>query len=252
MCGAEQPEADAPIKASAVPSVRPAPAPARSGGAGRLLQVAGAIALLALLGLLAWKLYPRFAPPPPAPQAPAVALPPPPIVVPSARVDPRMGAADLSAVEPGAVLVKTQSHAKRWHRDAQLVSLDATPVIAGKVDAKNGGRVVVTYASPAGGSLLPGTRVSAGRFVVTVDAAGPKTSELEDAKPARSVAEPNCPFDRAWRTMIASGVPSSSRVTVHYSMSDKLDRAVWQTHVEGKPKLSRTIDAENCAIVASP
>ncbi len=51
--------------------------------------------------------------------------------------------------------------------------------------------------------------------------------------------------------MIASGVPSSSHVDMHYSMSDKLDRAVWQTSVDGKPKLSRTIDAQNCAIVAS-
>ncbi len=101
MCGTAQPEATTPIKASARPAAPLAPAsPALGGGAARLLQVGGAVALLAFLGLLAWKLYPRFAPPPPPARHPAATLPPPPIVVPSARVDPAMGAADLVRGRP--------------------------------------------------------------------------------------------------------------------------------------------------------
>lgn len=248
-CGAQQPEAPAPVKASAMPSVRPPPAPASTGGAGRLLAMVGGLALLAFLGVVAWKLYPRFAPPPPPPHDAARALPPPPIVVPSARIDPSMGIADPGAVDAATVLVKTEAHARRWDRDARLVFVEAAPVVAGKVDTKHGGRILVVYAKP-GASLLPGSRVSAERFQITVDANGPHTAEARSATGARSVAAPGCPLDRAWRAMVASGVPSSSRATMRYSMNEKLDRALWETSVDGDPKLARAIDGDNCAVVA--
>jgi hypothetical protein len=247
MCGAEQPGGIAPIVAKARPSTRPPPP--RPGAAGKLLQIAGGVALMAFLGLLAWKLFPRFAPPPKPVHDTSTPLPPPPIALPSARIDPQIGAADLGAVDPSTVLARAQTHARKWDRDALLVSLDAAPVAAGKVDAEHGGRVVVMFARSSG-SLLPGARVSAERFMVTIDASGPRTQEAKDLSPARSVAEPNCPLDQAWRTMVASGVPSSARVAMHYSMSDKHDRAVWQTTVEGDPKLTRTLDGLTCNVIA--
>jgi hypothetical protein len=160
-----------------------------------------------------------------------------------------MGVADLGAVDATAVSTRARARARSWDAHAALVSLEATPVASGgKIDVRSGGKLELTFARPAGGRLGPGAPTGAGQLVVVVDAGGSKVEERQ-GQPGIAVDDPNCPLAEAWRKMIASGVPSSSAVTMRYAHSARHEKAVWQTSTSDDAKLARTIDGWTCAIL---
>lgn len=199
-----------------------------------VLVVAGAsVAVAALVGA-AWYLQRTSADLAP-PSASAPAKPPPP---PRAPPDP---------MDPLKALVDARRKAQAWHAEAILVSITATPVSAGKVASS--GSIELEFAAPKGGKLGPGNEVLPERFVVVMSRREQKIS-VRRAAPTLGIADPNCPLDEAWRKMVASGVPSTTSVTMKYELHRKRDRAVWSTSVPGKPELSRTLDGNTCAIVS--
>jgi hypothetical protein len=108
------------------------------------------------------------------------------------------------------------------------------------------------FASP-GAKLGPGTRVGNERLVVHVTKGGKiepgRTQEVAVTQMDRSVADPGCTVEQAWRAAVASGVPSSAEATMTYEHNDRYERAVWRTEVTGDPKHNRTLDGRRCTIL---
>ena len=249
-CGAVQPEAPpAPQNFQPppyVPSARPAPAKKRS--AAPTIAVVAAIGVVVCVGVVAAVMMGSkddVDRGPAAPSAPAATA-----SAPAKPVDPDdMGVADLSAVRVGDIVPRALTRALVWDKNAQMVSIDASPVVDGKVNSKDGGKVEVLFAKPAGARLGPGSKVGTARLSVVVDAGGSKVTEATGEPGARAVEEPVCGLGEAWRKMVASGVPSNSKAAMRYAHSDKYARAVWTSSVGDEATLSRTIDGRTCSIV---
>ena len=160
-----------------------------------------------------------------------------------------MGVTDLAAADPSGIATRAHARARAWDPNALLVSLEATPVASGgKVDVRSGGKVELVFAKPAGERLGPGAPTGASQLVVRVDANGSKVTE-QQGQGGTGVDDPNCPIGDAWRKMVASGVPSSSAVTMRYVYGSKNQKPVWQTSSTDDTKLSRTLDGWTCTIL---
>lgn len=251
VCGTELP------RLAAATAVRPrSPQPLRPAGPTRdrsrsLVGLATGAAVLGVLALLAWRLYPRPVQPRPSP-APVPVTASPPIVPRVGAVDPTLGVGELERVDPALVLLKSGALARDWHRDAALVRFEATPVVSGKVDVTHGGRVTVEYAKPSPAGLLPpGSPVTSARYRIRVDASGPHAQAGTDARAARAVAEPNCTLERARRAMTLAGLPPAAGATLEYAATSDGERALWRATISGKPELTRLIDGESCVVVTA-
>ncbi len=241
-CGAEQPEVTRPAERQPAPFV---PTVAEAEPSSNLpLIIGGVVAVLAAGGAAAYFLSGDA---PPAASSAAPPPPPPPTASTETPSADDIGIDDLTQVRPDRHLGRAKSLAHKWDRDAQLVNIDAAPVVSGAVDAKSGGRVGYRFGR-ATGRLGPGAAVGAEQFSVTIDANGSHKEETTGT-PTKAVGSPSCPIDEAWRKMVASGVPSNSAVRMQFLHSEKYGRAVWATSVEGDEKLSRTIDGMNCTIL---
>ncbi len=146
-------------------------------------------------------------------------------------------------------LLESTKLAKGWNADARLVSLVADHVLGGRIDTTQGGRVVIVFAEPGSAGLLPGTEVGNARFVVVFDAKGRHVSRRNSGPRAWSVAPPDCPLDVAWRSVVASGVPSSKPLGMRYAMDRDRQRAVWTATTRDRPGQTRTLDGRNCAVL---
>lgn len=230
-CGALQPE-------DTRPAPMPEQRPSRAGSSRRFTALAGGgIVLLLLLGLV-WRL--ASAGEKPAPVA-SVSVPAAPPSV-SAPTPP-------TGIDATHALLESTKLAKGWNADARLVSFVADHVIGGRVDTARGGRFVVVFAEPGSGGLLPGTLVGKARFVVVFDAKGRHESRRRSGPRAWSVAPPDCPLDVAWRSVVASGVPSSKPLGMRYAMDHARQRAVWTATTRERPGETRTLDGRNCAVL---
>ena len=155
----------------------------------------------------------------------------------------------LAKFSPSAVLARAKKRALAWHPDAVLVSMSFAPVVNGEVDVVGGGSFTLLFARPAGARLGPGARVGPQRVLVTTDTNGTRLEERQDQRAARGVADPDCPFEQAWKKMIASGVASDAPLSVRYEMSRRHGRGVWRADVEGQPELTRTLDGRACRVL---
>ena len=147
---------------------------------------------------------------------------------------------------PSKVLVQAKLRALTWEPHAQLLEARFGPVMGGKVDVEKGGSFEIVYGKPAGNKLGPGAPVSTARLAVIVDAKGTRTEERTAEKPAIAVAEPDCPFDQAWRKLSAAGVPADAKLAVRYELSAKHERGTWVAEVEGQPDQPRILDGRAC------
>lgn len=232
MCGALQPESPA-------PTPEQVPEPRRAGSTLRIAALAaGGVGLVLVVGAV-WKLASASGKAAPAVSASSAA----PTTSASAR------AARPAGMDAAGALLQSTKLAKGWNADARLVSFVADHVVAGHVDTARGGRIVVAFAEPGSGGLLPGTRVGNARFVVVFDAKGTHTSRRARGPRAWSVAPPDCPLDAAWRSVIASGVPSSKPLSMRYAMDHERERAVWSATTRDRPGQTRTLDGQNCAVL---
>lgn len=224
-----QPVPVAPLRPRPIP---PPAAPATHTGA---IAVGGAAVAVLLIGLGTYLAYPRGSSngattsnPDDAPAAATAAGPTP--------------------VEPLDYLGKAKSRALAWDGEAQLVSVEAGPVVAGKV-RPGGGRIRYTFAKP-GAKLGPGERVAPERLVVELEKGEQvKASEATVELATRSVGDPGCSVVDAWRATVASGVPSSAETKLTYELSEKFERAVWRAEATADPKHNRTLDGQRCTIL---
>ncbi len=159
---------------------------------------------------------------------------------------PKPAVAASDPLELGRALVAARRRAQAWHAEPHLVSLAIEGVDKGKIG--DGGSIQLEFGKSKSGRLGPRSPVGPERLLVSVARDGQKESERK-AAPARSVADPNCPLEEAWRKTVASGVPSNLRLAMRYELSKKHDRAVWQVSVPDRPELARTLDGDSCAIL---
>lgn len=237
MCGALQPESPqaGPISREAPSVSRRAPAPSPHVA----FLLGGGLVVVGLVGLVAWKLTA------PAPAAAAPASASATLATPSGSVQRPL----RQATDPSRALLEATKRARAWNADARLVAYVADGVVEGRVDRHKGGRIEIVFAGPGRGGLTLGTRVANARYVVLFDASGVHTSVHRHGPPAWSVAPPACPLDVAWRSVIASGVPSSKPLGMRYAMDKNRGRAVWTATTRGQPGQTRTLDGRSCAIL---
>ena len=220
------------------PRIRPpsSPPPARSSA--QAAVIAGTTLAIVIIGLLTYLAYPRGEPTPVEPGAPAA---------PSAATT----ASKPDFVEPIDYLARAKTRALSWNRDAQLVGIVTGPVEAGKV-LPGPDAILFTFASP-GSKLGPGARVGTERMSVRVLKNGELQArdfaEAPGGQVIRSVADPGCTVEQAWRAAVASGVPSSAEVMMTFEHNDKYGRAVWRTEAADDPKHNRTLDGQRCTIL---
>ncbi|MCC6215979.1 MAG: hypothetical protein IT376_14025 [Polyangiaceae bacterium] len=235
-CGAELP----PVLVAAKPSLAPGVAAARVGGRPRrsfpVVPVAAGAMVLVALGVGA-AVHLRGS------SQPAAG---------SARPT---GSAALALVPSGAValdaldsIARGVSRASRWSAESALVTLEARGVKDAKLTP--GGTLELAFGKRTG-TAAAGAKVGAERLVLAFSGTGGQMTEREGTGPAgaRSVHEPNCNLDEAWRRAVASGMPAGDELSFIYAWNEKLGRAVWLATHPTDPKLSRTLDGETCAVV---
>ncbi len=228
--GSRPPPSLPPPKKSAAPMIA-------VGGAA--LVLAGIVAIAALRGPAAT-----------TSSLPSAAVPAAPTTAPSsAHPDPGGLVPDLSDMKLDPLLQGAEKKALAWHRDAQLVAIQVGPVVEGRLDATKGTRVEILHGEPTPGRLGPGSPVGTKQLTVLVTHEGSKVEELQGEAGAKAIAEPTCVLEEAWRRVVASGVPSSSELSLRYSHSPKHDRAVWVASVAADDKLTRTLDGRTCTIL---
>jgi len=154
------------------------------------------------------------------------------------------------AVAPGRALSRAKSRALEWSPDAMLIECRFGPVIAGTLDVSGAGTATLRFGRPAG-RLGPGSPVEPDQLVMTLEK-GQEQVERRNGPARKGLADPMCPFEDAWRAMVASGVPSTSSVEVTYGTHAKVGRDVWEMRVAEHPELTRLIDGQNCTIVRVP
>jgi hypothetical protein len=201
---------------------------------------------LSLIGLFAMALAPDFAAAPTSPATStstrivAKATPP-------ARPN-GLGVANPKDVDPFALLAAAKNRAVAWDREAVLVSIEAGPVLRGKIDLTAGAKVEYTFGKLTGGGFGAAGRVGPKQFLLSVDAAGPRVEEI--VRPAtRAAMEPNCTFDEAVKVAEASAPAPGAPLRVRYFMSERHDKAVWQTEVPEDPKTRRVLDGWTCRVL---
>ncbi|NRA34441.1 MAG: hypothetical protein HRU17_13965 [Polyangiaceae bacterium] len=169
------------------------------------------------------------------------------------KVEPKgpddIGIKDLAAVDLDLIWGGAHSRALRWNRDAVLVSVEASPVVASKVDAKGGGTVHFVYGTPTGEGFGTGARVQREQFQVSVGPEGSTSSTITAAKKGRAVLDPNCPFSEATRKLIGAGIIDGLPFSVKLVLSEKFKRPVWEGKTLGDDPIVKTLDASTCTIL---
>jgi hypothetical protein len=202
---------------------------------------------LSLIGLFAVAVAPDFgvAPTSPGPSASIRVIAP--KATPPARPD-GIGIADPKDVDPFALLADAKNRATAWDREAVLVSIEAGPVLAGKVDLTAGAKVEYTFGKPTGGGFDTAGRVGPKQLLLSVDSSGPRVEEIARAA-TRAAMEPNCTFDEAVKIAEASGAAPGAPLRVRYFMSERHEKAIWQTEVPEDPKTRRVLDGWTCTVL---
>jgi hypothetical protein len=158
------------------------------------------------------------------------------------------GSPPADAFSPLGRIGVAKSRAAAWMSDAVLVSIDARPVVSGKVDASQGGKIMYAYGKPTGQGFGPGARVQPSGFQVEVTKDATRSSKVP-LRRLREASEPNCSIREAVRELRATGVPADAELEMIYSFSDKYDRAVWQATVVGKQAAPHFVDGWSCSIL---
>lgn len=154
---------------------------------------------------------------------------------------------DKQHASPTDSFPRARARARAWHKEAALVSIQASPVNAGFVDLSKGGKLEFVFAVPSAGAM-PGAPVKSQQYVVVMDAAGTQTSERTQAG-GRVAAEPACTFYDAWTRAVASGLGKAQPATVSYQHSSALNRGVWEIKDDTDPASLRNIDGFSCTII---
>jgi hypothetical protein len=89
------------------------------------------------------------------------------------------------------------------------------------------------------------------RVAFTLRADAPAVERVEEDVKAKTVPEPTCVWNAAWRAAIASGLSNKDHLEVTYGIDEKSIGTVWFFSVPDRPETERRIDGETCAIKLS-
>lgn len=107
------------------------------------------------------------------------------------------------------------------------------------------GPVELEFGVPRG-TALPGTPVGQRRLLVAYEGERATERTLVATSVARTLAEPNCPLEVAFRKLREAGVETSGLVTANFLHSERADRALF-TFTVGT--VTHKVDADSCALL---
>ncbi len=133
-------------------------------------------------------------------------------------------------------------------RQRSLLWDDSAALTGVHVVIENGaprGPVEIEFGVPRG-RALPGTPVAQRRLLLSYD--GERTTErtIVATSVARTLADPNCPLEVAFRKLREAGVDTSGLVTASYLHSERADRALFTFTVGA---VTHKVDADSCALL---
>jgi hypothetical protein len=108
------------------------------------------------------------------------------------------------------------------------------------------GPIEITYARIKE-RALPGALVTSERLRVSYDGGRATPTEDTDRTSARSVPEPNCPLEAAFRAAVQAGASADARTFAVYAHSQRHDRPTW-TLTAGSGGAYH-VDGDNCALL---
>lgn len=108
------------------------------------------------------------------------------------------------------------------------------------------GPIEITYARIKQ-RALPGALVTNQRLRISYDEARATPTEETDRTSARSVPEPNCPLEAAFRAAVQAGASANARTFAVYAHSERHDRPTW-TLTAGSGGAYH-VDGDNCALL---
>jgi hypothetical protein len=231
LAGCESPEAAPPsaasAKASALPSEKPK-APPQLAPTGAPSQV----------GL------------PPLPSA---------LVLPPAEGKEALGLPDPSHADPLKLSAKARELAKRVEPTAVLVAMVASPVSRGTVNLGTlGGYVQWTFEWKSAAAKGAKTKGKEGNVVISATASGIGAADPGPAALALTTAEslgieagladPKCQLVDGWGKLRAAGLPDDTSATVRLTADAGTGKAMYIVSVEGRPELTRRLDAISCDV----
>lgn len=89
------------------------------------------------------------------------------------------------------------------------------------------------------------------RVALMLRADAPAVERTEEDWKTKTVPEPTCVWNAAWRAAIASGLSDKDYLDVSYGIDAKGTGTVWFFSVPDRPETERRIDGETCAIKLS-
>lgn len=107
------------------------------------------------------------------------------------------------------------------------------------------GPVELEFGVPRG-TALPGTPVGQRRLLIGYEGERVTEKKLTATSVARTLAEPNCPLEVAFRKLREAGVDTSGLVTANFLHSERAARALF-TFTVGS--VTHKVDADSCALL---
>jgi len=89
------------------------------------------------------------------------------------------------------------------------------------------------------------------RVALTLRADAPAVERKDEDWKTKTVPEPTCVWNAAWRAALASGLSDKDYLDVTYGIAAKGTGTVWLFSVPDRPETERRIDGETCAIKLS-
>lgn len=167
-------------------------------------------------------------------------------------------AADLTAVDVGALFVQARVVAEKLQPGAQFTGIVAFETTRGKVDLTGEARVVYKFEfvgldpnqPPGKDSIERAIDVTAQRRVLRGSRRDWPASQLKAF--GGPMDPPTCTSADAWATGTNSGVPDNAVATLHYYDSTPFKPGgpwVWSIRVDGHDEHRREIDGKTCALL---
>lgn len=227
------PSPAAPPSATASPSARPGALPTAKTKAPPALAPSGAPSPSAL---------------PPLPTA---------LMLPPAEGKEALGLADPSRADPLQLSAKARELAQRVEPTAVLVALVANPVSRGTVNLGTlGGYVQWTFEWKTKAAKGAKTKGKEGSVVISASASGIGAADPGPAALALTAAEslgieagladPKCQLVDGWGRLRAAGLPDDTAATVRLTADAGTGKAMYIVSVDGRPELTRRLDAITC------
>lgn len=178
------------------------------------------------------------------------------VVLPPAEGKEALGLPDPGRADPAKLLAKAREIARRVEPTAVLVAMAASPVSRGTVNLGTlTGYVQWTFEwkNPKGKGKAKEGSVVVSATASGIGAADPGPAALslttaESLGVEAGLADPKCQLADAWGKLRAAGFTDETIATVRLTADAGTGKAMFIVNVEGRPELTRRLDAITCDV----